>query len=102
VRHTVPMNRAAAGDVAPEVQQMVFGLKQGEPGMVETPEGFTVAVLAQVTTPDPKIDPAGYNRLRDALARSVGDDIEMIFASALRQRAGAEINQSVLDSFVQP
>jgi peptidyl-prolyl cis-trans isomerase D len=103
VRHTVPMNRAAAAsDGAPEVQQMVFSLKQGEPGMVETPEGFTVAVLAQVTTPDPKIDPAGYNRLRDALTRSVGDDIEMTFASALRQRAGAEINQSVLDSFVQP
>jgi peptidyl-prolyl cis-trans isomerase D len=103
VRRTAPMTRAAAsGDVAPEVQQMVFGLKQGEPGMVETPEGFAVAVLAQVTTPDPKVDPAGYNRLRDALARSVGDDIETIFASALRQRAGAEINQSVLDTFVQP
>jgi peptidyl-prolyl cis-trans isomerase D len=103
VRRTAPMNRAAAAsDVAPEVQRMVFGLKQGEPAMVETAEGFTVAALAQATTPDPKIDPAGYNRLRDALSRSLGDDIEMTFASALRQRAGAEINQSVLDSFVQP
>ena len=39
--------------------------------MVETPDGFVVAVPAEIVQADPKADPTGYSELRNTLiARS--------------------------------
>ena len=100
-RRTALFGRASAGDVEPEVAQRVFAMKKGEPGMVETPAGFTVFTPTEIATPDPKADPAGYAQIRDGLARSVGDDLELTFASALRQRQGVKVNETQLNNFVQ-
>ena len=101
--HRTPLfSRAAPGEVAPEVAQAAFERKQGEPGMIETPAGFTVFVPVEVVSLDPKVDPVGYGQVRDGLARSVGDDLEQIYAAALRQRDGVQVNETLLNNFVRP
>jgi len=80
---------------------VLFGLKPGEPTMVETPEAFLVAVPDKIETPDPKADPARYNTVRDVLTRATASDLAQGFGAALRARAEPRVNQSVFDSFVQ-
>ena len=85
----------------PQLQRALFGLKPGEPTMVETPDAFLVAVPDKIETPDPKADPARYNTVRDVLTRATASDLAQGFAAALRARAEPRVNQSVFDSFVQ-
>ncbi|MBV9655030.1 MAG: peptidyl-prolyl cis-trans isomerase [Acetobacteraceae bacterium] len=94
-------SEAAEGVPAPLLRPL-FSLKPGEPTMVETPDGFVVAVLGDVETPDHTTDPAGYARLQDALARSLGNDTEIVLAQALRDRAQPRVNARQLDSLIQP
>jgi peptidyl-prolyl cis-trans isomerase D len=99
---TALFSRTTPGEVAPEVVQNVFELKKAEPGMVETPSGFTVFVPVEIVSPDPKADPPAYAQVRDGLTRSVGDDLELTFAGALRKRAGVQVNEVLLNNFIQP
>jgi peptidyl-prolyl cis-trans isomerase D len=92
---------SAADGVPPALLQPLFALKPGEPTMVETPEGFVVAVLADVQSPDPSTDPVGYGRIREALARSIGNDTQLAFAQALRDRSQPRINTRLVDSLAQ-
>ena len=66
--------------------------------MVETPEGFVVAVPAEIVEADPKADPTGYSELRNNVERSIGADLVSVFADALRERAEPRINQQVLNN----
>ena len=85
-----------------EVQQVLFGLKKGEPTMVETAEGFLVATPVEIIEPDPATDTARYDQTRAAVARTVSDDLAAVFAEALRLRANPRINQANVDQIVQP
>jgi len=82
------------------LQHVLFGLRPKEPAMVQTPEGFVVAVPDKIEQPDPKDDPAAYNNITTALDRSIGTDLVTTFNQALRVRANPRVNQSVFDSFV--
>ena len=93
---------AAAEDMPPELANVLFGLKPREPTMVASATTFVVAVPAQIDTPDPSTDPGGYEQLRGAVGRSIGSDLESIFAEAVRERANPRINQENYDSIVQP
>jgi len=84
------------------VQQVLFGLKQGEPTMVETPEGFVVATPVEIIAPDPAADPARYQQIRAAESRTLSDDMSAAFTEALRLRANPSINQANFDQIVQP
>lgn len=96
VGRSAPVDGIPAALVTP-----LFGLKKGEPTMVETPDGFTVAVLSQIEDADPKADPAGYTQMRDALVKSMADDTETLYASAVRAQANPKINRAQLDSLSQ-
>jgi peptidyl-prolyl cis-trans isomerase D len=85
-----------------EVQQVLFSLKKGEPTMVENAQGFLVATAVEVISPDPAKDPAGYEQLRAAVARTVANDLASVFAEALRLRANPRINPTNFDQVVQP
>jgi peptidyl-prolyl cis-trans isomerase D len=99
VRRTPLVTRGASADgMPPPLALPLFALKQGEPTMVETGDGFIVAVPAEIVRADPKADPAGFGEVRQAVARSVGADLATVFADALRARAQPRINQSVLDN----
>jgi len=94
-----------AGDVEgvpPQLLDPLFGLKVGEPTMVETPDGFLVAELVQIQQADPNADPIGYGQLREALAKAIGDDVQAVLTMALRERASPKVNPTQLDSLAQP
>jgi peptidyl-prolyl cis-trans isomerase D len=99
VRRTPLVTRGAPAEGMPQqLEQPLFSLKQGAPTMVETSDGFIVAVPAEIVPADPKADPAGYGEVRQAVARSIGTDLASLFAEALRARAQPRINQPVLDT----
>jgi peptidyl-prolyl cis-trans isomerase D len=104
VRRTPLVTRDAAAEegMPPELPRILFGLKPGEPTMVETPDSFIVGVPAEIVEPDPATDPGGAAQLRQAVSRSIGNDVAAIFADALRARANPQINQANYDSIVQP
>lgn len=102
-RTTPVMTRGEQPDDVPaELQRALFTMKPGEPTMIETPEAFIVAQLAEVIDPDAATDPSGHAAVRQAVARSVGSDIGAIFTEAVRLRANPTINQKTLDQIVQP
>jgi peptidyl-prolyl cis-trans isomerase D len=89
-------------DVPAELQRAIFGLKQGETTMVETPDGFIVGQLAEVVKPDAAADKAGYDQARAAISKSISNDLAAVFVEALRRRAKPEISQQAFDNVVQP
>jgi peptidyl-prolyl cis-trans isomerase D len=103
VRHLPPTGRQNPPEgVPPQLLQPLFGMKKGEATMIETADGFLVGVLTDIQTPDASSDPIGYGRMRDSLARSIGDDIETTYITALRTTAKPQINSQMLDSVIQP
>jgi peptidyl-prolyl cis-trans isomerase D len=103
VSRTPEVTRGTASqDIPGALANVLFGLKPGEPAMVATASTFVVAVPAQIDTPNPSSDPAGYDQLRDAVSRSIGSDITSIFTEAVRERANPRINQDNYNSIVQP
>src|SRR5262249_32013329 len=86
-----------AEGMPPQLGQVLFSLKPGEPTMVETVDGYIVGVLAEILEADPKTDPAGYAQLRTAVGRSIATDLSTTFGHALRVGAQPRINQAVLD-----
>jgi peptidyl-prolyl cis-trans isomerase D len=78
----VPRNRPPP-DVPQQLAQILFTLKQGEPAMVQTPTGFIVATLAEVTHPDPAVDKSGMDTVRHGLAQALRDMLMNTYAGAL-------------------
>jgi peptidyl-prolyl cis-trans isomerase D len=99
VRRTPLVTRGGTAEgLPPQLATALFGLKPGEPTMVETKDGFIVAVPAEIIDAEPQADPAGYAQVRQAINRSIGSDLANVFAEALRARAQPRINQPVLDN----
>ncbi len=90
-----------AAGVPEQLVQPLFGLKQNEATMVETPDGFIVAELVEIQHADPNADPIGYGQVRDSLAKAIGDDVQSVLTGALRQRASPTVNATQLNSLVQ-
>jgi peptidyl-prolyl cis-trans isomerase D len=86
----------------PELQRVLFALKPNEATMLETPEGFIVAIPAEIAPADPKSDPMGFEQTRAVVTRSISGDIGAVFTEALRLRANPKINQKNFDQIVQP
>jgi peptidyl-prolyl cis-trans isomerase D len=76
----------------------LFGLKKGEAAMVEANEGFIVAVLADIVLPDPKADPIGYDKVKQTQSRALAQDIESVFATAVRDRSNPHVNEAAVAS----
>lgn len=99
VRHLPATGRASPTDGVPaNLVQPLFTLARGQPTMVETPDGFMVAVLTGIVTPDLKADPIGATQIRDALTRALGDDAESVFATAVRSAARPTVNRAMFGS----
>jgi hypothetical protein len=76
--------------------------RPGDATMIETPEGFVVASLAEVIVPDPAADPAGVAMVRDQMTRALANDYQLTYAAALRLRGQARVNPKALESVAQP
>ncbi|MBU6499923.1 MAG: peptidyl-prolyl cis-trans isomerase, partial [Rhodospirillales bacterium] len=92
---------SGAAGVPSQLVEPLFSLKQGEATMVQTADGFTVAVLTRIDDPDPNADPIGFGQVRDALTKALGDDVQSVLTIALRDRAQPTINKALLDSVTQ-
>ncbi len=102
LQRSPPLARnAPAEGAAQHLVQPLFTLKPGEGTMVETPDAFLVATPSDVTAPDPGADPAGYAQLRVALTQAMAQDVEVAFASAVRNRAKPTVNRTLLNSLTQ-
>ena len=86
----------------PALLNWLFALKKGEATMVETPDGFVVAVLAEIQLPDPKADPVGFGQVQQALARATAEDVQTTDATAVRERANPHVNQAAVENLVAP
>jgi peptidyl-prolyl cis-trans isomerase D len=103
VNRLPPAGRAAPPPgFPPELLNPLFGLRKGETTMVETGTGFVVAALQDIQLPDPKDDPVGYDQVKQALSRAVGEDIQTVYATAVRDRAKPRVNQSVVENLAKP
>jgi peptidyl-prolyl cis-trans isomerase D len=97
-----PVGRSTGAPGVPtQLVEPLFSLKTGEPTMVETPDGFTVAVLTQIVEADPNADPIGYGQIRDALTKTLGDDVEAVLVTAMRARANPRVQSGAINSIVQ-
>jgi len=97
-----PAARATGAEGMPaQLLEPLFTLKQGEVTMVETPDAFVVAVLAEIIPADLSADPTAYGKTRDSLAEAVSNDIQSILSLALRNRAAPKINTAVFNTLTQ-
>ena len=101
--HVSPLLARTASDpsMPASLLHVLFGLKLHDVTMVETADGFFVAQLVEIQESDPAADTAGYDRVKAAVAQSVGSDIGTLYAEALRQQAKPRINQQNFDSIVR-
>lgn len=104
IPHLSPLVSRGQGvdGMPPELQRILFGLKKDEPTMVETAEGFIVAVPVEITVPDPNVEKADFEKLRTDLSRNIASDYASVFQEAVRVRANPRINQANFDQIVQP
>jgi peptidyl-prolyl cis-trans isomerase D len=104
VQRLPEVNRGSrpAEEVPLQLVDPLFGLKPGEATMVETADGFVVAVLAEVQPVQPDADPIGFGQVREALSRTMADDLQASVIIALRARAQPQVNREMLDRIVQP
>lgn len=101
VRPTPLVGRQGQGGSLPAaLVQALFRLKPKQPTMVQTANGFLLAVPAAIVHPDPAKDKTQVAALRAVLGRAMAQDVAGGFAAALRARAHPRIDQGQLDSFV--
>jgi peptidyl-prolyl cis-trans isomerase D len=102
VERTPPIGRSSPVEGVPhELIEPLFSLALNDGTMIETADGFLVAKLVEVASPDPATDPLGAGQMRTALNKAVSQDIELTFAAALRDRVKPTINRTLLESLTQ-
>ncbi len=102
VTRTPPVRRTAQQAGVPDgLAGPLFAAEPNHAALAETPTGFMVAVPVIVARPDPAADPAAMDRLRQARAGQVSNDLEMTYATALRDRAHVVVNRPMFDSIAQ-
>lgn len=75
----------------------VFKLTVGKAAMGRVGDGYRIAVLKSVTTPDPAADKKGVEELRQALQQSLQGDIATRMRVAFREEAGVKVYQTAID-----
>jgi peptidyl-prolyl cis-trans isomerase D len=87
--------------ISGQMQQILFSLKQGQATMLQTDSGFTVAVLAKITNPQPADDPDDYSQIQTAMTKGLQTDIAQSFVAALMTRNKVTIDQKLLAQLYQ-
>jgi peptidyl-prolyl cis-trans isomerase D len=104
VTTTPPLTRQGqAPDGVPQnLVAPLFSLKQGDSTMIETPDGFVVAELMAIQTPNASTDPVGYDQLKASITSALADDMQAVFAGVVTAKANPRINQAVIQQIAQP
>ena len=102
VTRSPPIGRTTPPPGIPsQLVQPLFATEIGHATMVESPTGFTVAVPVADTKPDLAANAAAIERVRTQLATGMSNDLEITYATALRQRAKVTVNAKALTELSQ-
>ena len=93
-------NRPQNG-IPAELVQTIFTLPLGHATMVETNDGFLVASVANIITPDPKADPGALAQTTSGLTNALRDDLFIAYAQALRTAAKPRVNAQLVEGLIQ-
>jgi peptidyl-prolyl cis-trans isomerase D len=92
---------APASGITSQMVNILFSMKPGQATMVQTPTGFTVAVLAKVVQPTPAQDPADYAQVQQAMTKSLQNDVDESFLVGLQARDKVTVNQKLFAQIYQ-
>jgi peptidyl-prolyl cis-trans isomerase D len=84
-----------------QLSALMFSLKLGQAGMLQTSSGFTVAVLANVVDPIPANDPTDVQQLQQQITRALQNDLGESFLAGLQARDKVSVNQKMLMQIYQ-
>jgi peptidyl-prolyl cis-trans isomerase D len=96
----VTRNAPPAG-MASQMVPLLFGMKQGAATMLQTPDGFEVAVLAKVVNPTPQQDSTDYSQVYGAMAKALQNDIAESVIAGLQGRDKVSVDQKLLAQIYQ-
>ncbi|GAN61170.1 peptidylprolyl isomerase [Acetobacter cibinongensis] len=68
-------------------------MQAGQSVMAQDDTSFLIATVTKVYTPDPLADPVAFQRVRDALTQSEGDDLVASYVDALAKRFPPKITE---------
>lgn len=94
-----PIPRAAASggpDLPGELVAELFSIKPGETAIAADGEGYIVARLAEVLTPDPATEREARDALKARLSADLAGDILALYGQALEKRYPVRINREIL------
>ena len=97
VSSTGPFLRTGGGKVPATLTGQIFGLTTGKAAAAPDGDGYAVAQLTAIETPDPAKDKAAVDGLSQQLAQQLQGEFLSEFAQALRARYPVKINQTNLD-----
>lgn len=98
LQRTEPVSRTTPAPGLPaQANDALFTQKPGEPTMIEAGERFVVLVPTDRQVPAQDSDPAGFAAARSVISRSLGDDMEQVFAAAVRDSMHPRVNRAALD-----
>jgi peptidyl-prolyl cis-trans isomerase D len=98
-----PITRGAAppAGIQQALVPVLFSLQPGAATMQQTPDGFMVAVLTKIVPPDPAQDAQQLDGLRQALAKSLQNDVVESFLSGLQSREHISVDQKMFAQLYQ-
>jgi peptidyl-prolyl cis-trans isomerase D len=97
-----PMTRTQpANGITPQMVPVLFSLKLGQPTMLQTSSGFTVAVLSKITQPKPADDPQDVASITQSLTKSLQDDVAASFLSGLQARDNVQVDPKLFAQIYQ-
>lgn len=82
--------------------QKAFETGKGKAAVAEGGQSPVVVQVQSIETADPGKDPDGLAKIRQALARSVGDDLFSEYTEALKEDYPVNIDSGAIASVVQP
>jgi peptidyl-prolyl cis-trans isomerase D len=92
---------AQGGADMQQLSTLLFSLKHGQPTMLQTGTGFTVAVLTRILDPNPALDLAGAQQLRQAMTKDLQNDVGESFLAGLQARDKVTVNTKMLAQIYQ-
>ncbi len=98
-----PFGRQPQADTAipPELVSPIFELARGEATMAATRTGFAVGQVAEIATADLTAEAEALTAMRAEVTRSIGDDLEFEFLTALRARSTIRTNRQQMESLTR-
>jgi len=96
----VTRNAPPAG-MASQMVPLLFSMKQGAATMLQTSDGFEVAVLAKVVNPTPQQDSTDYSQVYSAMAKALQNDIAESVIAGMQGRDKVSVNQTLLAQIYQ-